>query len=72
MQSTICKSNQSITQWNKVSKGRCLTSNIEVLINLHMAGEEDEVPIADAKAEEGEEPRGYPIVPSVAKTQDIS
>jgi hypothetical protein len=68
MQSTICKSNQSITQWNKVSKGCCLTSNIEVLISLRMAGEEDEVPTADAKVEEGEEPRGYPIVPSVAKT----
>jgi hypothetical protein len=26
-------------------------------------GEEDEVPAADTMAEEGEEPRGYPIAP---------
>jgi hypothetical protein len=37
-----------------------------------VAGEEDEVPMADTKADEGEEPRGYPIASSVVKTQDIS
>jgi len=37
-----------------------------------VAGKEDEAPTEDAKAEEGEEPRRYPIAPSTAKTQDIS
>jgi hypothetical protein len=67
VQSTICKSNQSITQWNKVSLECRLTNNIEVLINLYVAGEEDEVPMVDVKAEEGEEPRGYPNAPSMAR-----
>ena len=61
MQSTICKSNQSITQWNKVSKGHHLTSNTEVLISLYVAGKEDDAPTADTKAKEGEEPRRHPI-----------
>jgi hypothetical protein len=34
-------------------------------------GEEDEVPAADTMAEEGEEPRGYPIAPFVARMQVI-
>jgi hypothetical protein len=42
------------------------------LINLYVAGEEDEVPMVDVKAEEGEEPRGYPNAPSMARMQDIS
>jgi len=37
-----------------------------------MAGEEDELPMADAKAEEGDEPREHHIASFVAKTQDIS
>ena len=37
-----------------------------------MVGEEDKVPVMDAKAEEGEEARGYPIVPCAAKTLVIS
>ena len=37
-----------------------------------MAGEEDEPPAADAKAEDGDEPPEHPIVPFVVKTQDIS
>jgi len=37
-----------------------------------VAGEEDELPMADAKAEEGDEPREHHIAPFVAKTQDIS
>ena len=37
-----------------------------------MAGEEDELPMADAKVEEGDEPREHHIASFVAKTQDIS
>jgi hypothetical protein len=72
MQSTIYKSSQSTTQWNKVSKGRRLTSNTEALISLRVAGEEDGLPAVNTKAEEGDEPREYPIASFVAKTQDIS
>jgi len=36
-----------------------------------VAGEEDKPPTADMKAEEGDEPPEHPIVPFVAKTQDI-
>ena len=35
-------------------------------------GEEDELPTVDAKAEEEDEPKEYPIAPFVAKMQDIS
>ena len=72
MQSTIFKSSQSTTQQNKVSKGHRLTNNTEVLMNLHVAGEEDELPVVDAKAGEGDEPREHDIMSFVAKTQDIS
>jgi hypothetical protein len=41
------------------------------LISFYAVGEEDEVPMADTIAEDGEEPRGYPIVPFVARTQVI-
>ena len=51
--------------------GRHLTSNTEVLVSLHAVGKEDEVPMADTKAEEGEEPRGYPIALFVARMQVI-
>jgi hypothetical protein len=37
-----------------------------------VVGEEDGLPMADTKAEEQDEPREYPIVPFMAKTQDIS
>ena len=37
-----------------------------------MAGEEDEPPAADAKAEEGDEPQEHHIAPFVAKMLDIS
>jgi len=37
-----------------------------------MAGEGVKDPMADAKAEEGEEDKGYPIVPCAAKTLVIS
>jgi len=37
-----------------------------------VAGEEDKPPMADMKAEEGDEPPEHPIVPFVAKTQGIS
>ena len=37
-----------------------------------MVGEEDELPVANAKAEEGDEPREHHIASFVAKTQDIS
>ena len=36
-----------------------------------MASEEDKLPMVDVKAEEGDEPPEHPIVPFVAKTQDI-
>jgi hypothetical protein len=36
-----------------------------------MAGEEDGVPMVDAKAKEGEEPRGYHTAPFVVKMQTI-
>ena len=72
MQSRIYKSSQSTIQQNKVFKGHRLTNNTEVLINLHVAGEEDELPMVDAKAGEGDEPQEHHIMPFVAKTQDIS
>jgi hypothetical protein len=37
------------------------------LISLYVAVEEDEVPMVDAKANEGEEPRGYHTAPFVVK-----
>ena len=52
--------------------GRRLTNNTEVLISLRVAGEDDEPPATDVKAEEGDEPPEHPIVPFVAKMQDIS
>jgi hypothetical protein len=65
---TICKSSQCTTQRNKVSKGRHLTSSTEVLISPHAAGEEDELTVADVKAEEENEPKEYPIASFVVKT----
>ena len=37
-----------------------------------MEGEEDELPVADVKAEEEDKPKEHPIAPFVARTQDIS
>jgi hypothetical protein len=42
------------------------------LIRLRVAGEGDEVRVADAKAEEVKETRGYPIAPYAVKTLVIS
>ena len=37
-----------------------------------MVGKEDELPMTNAKAEEGDEPREHHIAPYVVKTRDIS